>query len=168
MCQSREQLAALPPGPKAVLATLPSLEAGPAQELFVEWAGDPHSLILFTERPPVRSQPCPALLIFHMILRPVAPPEDSYPAQSFTACSACKDCLIAVTALSAPTALQARSLASTVSQGTTSGQPLTLKLELGHREPLQGKELEAFYASRAAHALLEEEEEEPQPSLTPR
>ena len=69
--------------------------------------------------------------------------------------------------MSAPTALQAGSLASTVSQGTTSGQPLTLKLELGHREPLQGKELEAFYASRAAHALLEEEEE-PQPSLTPR
>ncbi|CAK0764272.1 hypothetical protein CVIRNUC_003141 [Coccomyxa viridis] len=115
VCQSREQLAALPPGPKAVLATLPSLEAGPAQELFVEWAGDPHSLILFTERPP------------------------------------------------------AGSLASAVSQGTTSSQPLALKLELGHREPLQGKELEAFYASRAAHALLEEEEEEePQPSLTPR
>ena len=62
MCQSREQLSALPPGPKAVLATLPSLEAGPAQELFVEWAGDPHSLILFTERPAVRSQPIPALL----------------------------------------------------------------------------------------------------------
>ena len=70
--------------------------------------------------------------------------------------------------MSAPTALQAGSLASAVSQGTTTGQPLTLKLELGHREPLQGKELEAFYASRAAHALLEEEEEEPQPSLTPR
>ena len=64
MCQSREQLAALPPGPKAVLATLPSLEAGPAQELFVEWAGDPHSLILFTERPPVRSHSSPALLTF--------------------------------------------------------------------------------------------------------
>ena len=70
--------------------------------------------------------------------------------------------------LSTPTALQAGSLASAVSQGTSSGQPLTLKLELGHREPLQGKELEAFYASRAAHALMEEEEEEPQPSLTPR
>ena len=70
--------------------------------------------------------------------------------------------------MSAPAALQAGSLASAVSQGTTSSQPLALKLELGHREPLQGKELEAFYASRAAHALLEEEEEEPQPSLTPR
>ena len=64
VCQSREQLAALPPGPKAVLATLPTLEAGPAQELFVEWAGDPHSLILFTERPPVRLHPSPALLTF--------------------------------------------------------------------------------------------------------
>ena len=75
---------------------------------------------------------------------------------------------MAVTALLAPTALQDGSLPSAVSQGTSSGQPLTLKLELGHREPLQGKELEAFYASRAAHALLEEEDEEPQPSLTPR
>lgn len=53
ICHTREQLAALPPGPKAILATLPSLEAGPAQELLVDWAGDPHSLILFTERPPV-------------------------------------------------------------------------------------------------------------------
>ena len=79
-----------------------------------------------------------------------------------------KDCLTAIDILSAPTVLQAGSLASAVSQGAPSGQPLTLKLELGHREPLQGKELEAFYASRAAHALLEEEEEEPQPSLTPR
>ena len=74
VCQSREQLAALPPGPKAVLATLPSLEAGPAQELFVEWAGDPHSLILFTERPPVRSHPCPAHFLY--ILAPVPAPED--------------------------------------------------------------------------------------------
>ena len=76
VCQSPEQLAALPPGPKAVLATLPSLEAGPAQELFVEWAGDPHSLILFTERPPVRSHPSPAVLILHTTLRHMAPPED--------------------------------------------------------------------------------------------
>lgn len=85
-----------------------------------------------------------------------------------TACSAQSDCLTAGTVLSVSTALQASSLASAVSQGTTNGQPLALKLELGHREPLQGKELEAFYASRAAHALLEEEEDEPQPSLTPR
>lgn len=54
ICETREQLAALPPGPKAVLATLPSLEAGIARDLLVDWAGDSHSLILFTERPPVR------------------------------------------------------------------------------------------------------------------
>ena len=54
VCQSREQLAALPPGPKAVLATLPTLEAGASRDLLVDWAGDPHSLILLTERPPVR------------------------------------------------------------------------------------------------------------------
>ncbi len=53
LCHSREQLAALPPGPKAVLATLPTLEAGASRDLLVDWAGDPHSLILLTERPPV-------------------------------------------------------------------------------------------------------------------
>ena len=47
------------------------------------------------------------------------------------------------------------------------GQPLHLKLELGHREPLQGKELEAYYAARAAHAV-EEDDPEPQSLLTPR
>ncbi len=61
--------------------------------------------------------------------------------------------------------LQAGSLASNICQARPAGQPLTLKLELGHREPLQGQELEAFYASRAAHAV---EEDEPQPPLTPR
>lgn len=52
--QSREQLAALPPGPKAVLATLPTLEAGASRDLLVDWASDPHSLIILTERPQVR------------------------------------------------------------------------------------------------------------------
>jgi len=52
--QSREQLAALPPGPKAVLATLPNLEAGASRDLLVDWASDPHSLIILTERPQVR------------------------------------------------------------------------------------------------------------------
>ena len=61
--------------------------------------------------------------------------------------------------------VQAGSLASNICQARPAGQPLTLKLELGHREPLAGQELEAFYASRAAHAV---EEDEPQPSLTPR
>lgn len=61
--------------------------------------------------------------------------------------------------------LQAGSLASNICQARPAGQPLTLKLELGHREPLAGPELEAFYASRAAHAV---EEDEPQAMLTPR
>ena len=61
--------------------------------------------------------------------------------------------------------LQAGSLASNICQARPGGQPLALKLELGHREPLAGPELEAFYASRAAHAV---EEDEPQPLLTPR
>ena len=52
--QSREQLAALPPGPKAVLATLPTLEAGASRDLLVDWASDPHSLIILTERPQAR------------------------------------------------------------------------------------------------------------------
>ena len=61
--------------------------------------------------------------------------------------------------------MQAGSLAANICQPRAEGQPLTLKLELGHREPLQGKELEAYYASRAAHAV---EEDEPQPLLSPR
>ena len=61
--------------------------------------------------------------------------------------------------------LQAGSLASNICQARPAGQALTLKLELGHREPLAGAELETFYASRAAHTV---EEDEPQTMLTPR
>ena len=61
--------------------------------------------------------------------------------------------------------LQAGSLASNICQARPAGQPLMLKLELGRREPLAGAELEAFYASRAAQAV---EEDEPQAMLTPR
>lgn len=50
LCHTREELARLPQGPKLVLATLPSLQAGMARELFVEWAGDPRNLILFTQQ----------------------------------------------------------------------------------------------------------------------
>lgn len=38
-----------PPGPKVVLASMASLEAGFAREIFVEWANDPRNLVLFTE-----------------------------------------------------------------------------------------------------------------------
>lgn len=54
MCHTREELGRLPQGPKLVLATLPSLQAGMARELFVEWAADPRNLILFTQAAEVR------------------------------------------------------------------------------------------------------------------
>ncbi len=50
LCHAREELARLPQGPKVVLATLPSLQAGMARDLFVEWAADPRNLILFTQQ----------------------------------------------------------------------------------------------------------------------
>ena len=55
LCRSREELAHLPNTPKLVLATLPSLEAGPARDLFADWASDPRNLILFTQRAEVSS-----------------------------------------------------------------------------------------------------------------
>ena len=50
LCHTREELARLPQGPKLVLATLPSLQAGMARDLLVEWAPDPRNLILFTQQ----------------------------------------------------------------------------------------------------------------------
>ncbi|GIL70342.1 hypothetical protein Vretifemale_981 [Volvox reticuliferus] len=44
-----EELGAFP-GPKVVLATMPSLEGGPARELLVQWAALPRNTIIFTER----------------------------------------------------------------------------------------------------------------------
>lgn len=38
------------PGPKVVLASMASLEAGSSHDLFVEWAADPKNLVMFTER----------------------------------------------------------------------------------------------------------------------
>ncbi|XP_009605985.1 cleavage and polyadenylation specificity factor subunit 2 isoform X3 [Nicotiana tomentosiformis] len=38
------------PGPKVVMASMASLEAGYAHDIFVEWAADPKNLVLFTER----------------------------------------------------------------------------------------------------------------------
>jgi hypothetical protein len=54
LCHTREELGRLPQGPKLVLATLPSLQAGMARDLFVEWAVDPRNLILFTQQAEVR------------------------------------------------------------------------------------------------------------------
>lgn len=38
------------PGPKVVMASMASLEAGFSHDLFVEWAADPKNLVMFTER----------------------------------------------------------------------------------------------------------------------
>ncbi|XP_009789216.1 cleavage and polyadenylation specificity factor subunit 2 [Nicotiana sylvestris] len=38
------------PGPKVVMASMASLEAGYSHDIFVEWAADPKNLVLFTER----------------------------------------------------------------------------------------------------------------------
>ncbi|KAK4350851.1 hypothetical protein RND71_030164 [Anisodus tanguticus] len=38
------------PGPKVVMASMASLEAGLSHDLFVEWAADPKNLVMFTER----------------------------------------------------------------------------------------------------------------------
>ena len=54
LCHTREELARLPQGPKLVLASLPSLQAGCARDLFLEWAPDPKNLILFTQQAEVR------------------------------------------------------------------------------------------------------------------
>ncbi|KAJ7523061.1 hypothetical protein O6H91_18G035900 [Diphasiastrum complanatum] len=50
LCNTRKELDALPPGPKVVFASMASLEAGFARDLFVEWASDGKNLVLFTER----------------------------------------------------------------------------------------------------------------------
>ena len=47
------------PPPQVVLATLPSLDCGPARQLLVDWAAAPRNTIIFTERANVRVRvPC--------------------------------------------------------------------------------------------------------------
>ena len=50
LCHSFDEFNALRPGPKVVLASFGSLEAGPARHLFVSWASDPRNLIILTDR----------------------------------------------------------------------------------------------------------------------
>lgn len=50
LCSTRKKFTALAPGPKVVFASMASLEAGFARELFVEWASEAKNLVLFTER----------------------------------------------------------------------------------------------------------------------
>ncbi|KAL4348539.1 hypothetical protein GQ457_17G024970 [Hibiscus cannabinus] len=47
---SKSELDKVPDGPKVVLASMASLEAGFSHDIFVEWASDVKNLILFTER----------------------------------------------------------------------------------------------------------------------
>lgn len=55
ICHSREQLAALGPAPKLVMASMGSLEVGPGRDLFVSWAANPRNLVLFTDMGQVRT-----------------------------------------------------------------------------------------------------------------
>ena len=50
LCHSLEELRNLRPGPKVVLASFGSLEAGPARALFAEWAEDPKNLVVLAGR----------------------------------------------------------------------------------------------------------------------
>lgn len=47
---SKSELEKVPDGPKVVLASMASLEAGFSHDIFVEWASDAKNLVLFTER----------------------------------------------------------------------------------------------------------------------
>ncbi|KAJ8748317.1 hypothetical protein K2173_001736 [Erythroxylum novogranatense] len=47
---NKSELDAVPIGPKVVLASMASLEAGFSHDIFVEWAADAKNLVLFTER----------------------------------------------------------------------------------------------------------------------
>ena len=51
LCHSMEELKALPAGPKVVLASFGSLEAGPARHLFAEWADNANNLVILTGQP---------------------------------------------------------------------------------------------------------------------
>ncbi|XAR53657.1 hypothetical protein NMG60_11022294 [Bertholletia excelsa] len=47
---NKGELEKVPEGPKIVLASMASLEAGFSHDIFVEWAADANNLVLFTER----------------------------------------------------------------------------------------------------------------------
>ncbi|GMH08982.1 hypothetical protein Nepgr_010822 [Nepenthes gracilis] len=47
---NKDELEKIPGGPKVVLTSMASLEAGFSHDIFVEWASDAKNLVLFTER----------------------------------------------------------------------------------------------------------------------
>ena len=50
LCHSLAEVDSLPPGPKVVLSSMPTLDFGPARELFSRWAPDSRNAIVFTSR----------------------------------------------------------------------------------------------------------------------
>lgn len=57
ICHTRENLWELPPGPRVVMASVPSLDAGMSLQLLVDWAPNPNNLIVFPGEAPVRTMP---------------------------------------------------------------------------------------------------------------
>ena len=53
ICHERRELDSLPRGPKVVLASMASLDAGPARGLVSEWASNSRNLVIFPTSPPV-------------------------------------------------------------------------------------------------------------------
>ena len=51
ICHSKEELNKLSRGPRVVMASLSSMESGPARDLLVDWAMLPKNLIIFTQNP---------------------------------------------------------------------------------------------------------------------
>ncbi|GFR46474.1 hypothetical protein Agub_g8051 [Astrephomene gubernaculifera] len=102
-----EELGAFP-GPKVVLATMPSLESGPARQLLVEWAAQRRNTIIFTER-------ANANTLAGQLQRYVPSSPEGEP-------------------------------------------PLRLPLRLARRVPLEGEELAAWQAARAAEVAAAAEE----------
>lgn len=72
MCHTRAELAALGHGPKLVLATLGTLEAGASRQLLVEWAANPANLVLFPGRAPARAPRRAATLPLVLFIPPAA------------------------------------------------------------------------------------------------
>ena len=51
ICHSKSDLMKLPKKPRVVMASLGSMESGPARELLIDWAMTPNNLIIFTQNP---------------------------------------------------------------------------------------------------------------------
>ena len=55
VCHTKDKLWGLPPGPKVVLASVPSLATGMSAQLLVDWGPNPNNLIIFPGQAAVRS-----------------------------------------------------------------------------------------------------------------